>query len=71
MIRHAVVAADWRIRPDPADTLERLKQAVADQEGKRKVGVSLHGHFGGMMNTARHVDALLGGLGHQTHVESV
>jgi hypothetical protein len=31
MIRHAVVTADWRIRPDPNDTLERLKQAVADQ----------------------------------------
>jgi len=31
MIRHAVVAADWRVRPDPNDTLERLKQAVADQ----------------------------------------
>ena len=32
MIRHAVVTADWRIRPDPHDTLARLKQAVADQE---------------------------------------
>jgi hypothetical protein len=32
MIRHAVMAADWRIRPDPHDTLERLQQAVADQE---------------------------------------
>ena len=32
MIRHAVVAADWRVRPDPNDTLERLKQAVADQK---------------------------------------
>ena len=32
MIRHAAVTADWRIRPDPKDTLERLKQAVADQE---------------------------------------
>lgn len=31
MIRHAVAAADWRIRPDPNDTLERLKQSVADQ----------------------------------------
>ena len=31
MIRHAVVTADWRIRPDPNDTLQRLKQAVADQ----------------------------------------
>lgn len=31
MILHAVVTADWRIRPDPNDTLERLKQAVADQ----------------------------------------
>lgn len=31
MIRHAVVTADWRIRPDPNDTLERLKQAAADQ----------------------------------------
>ena len=31
MIRHGVVAADWRIRPDPNGTLERLKQAVADQ----------------------------------------
>ncbi len=31
MIRHAVVTADWRIRPDPKDTLEKLKQAVADQ----------------------------------------
>ena len=30
-ILHAVVNADWRIRPDPSDTLERLKQAVADQ----------------------------------------
>jgi alkyl hydroperoxide reductase subunit AhpC len=30
MIRHAVAAADWRIRPDPNDTLERLKQAVAN-----------------------------------------
>ena len=30
-IRHAVVAADWRIRPDPNETLERLKQAVAAQ----------------------------------------
>jgi peroxiredoxin len=32
MIRHAVVTADWRIRPDPHDTLEKLKQAVADQD---------------------------------------
>ena len=31
VIRHAVVTADWRIRPDPNGTLERLKQAVADQ----------------------------------------
>ena len=31
MIRNAVVAADWRVRPDPNDTLELLKQAVADQ----------------------------------------
>ena len=31
MIRHAVVTADWRIRPDPQDTLERLQQAVAEQ----------------------------------------
>ena len=31
MIRHAVVTADWRIRPDPNDTLERLKQAVVNQ----------------------------------------
>ena len=31
MIRHAVVTADWRIRPDPTDTLARLTQAVADQ----------------------------------------
>ena len=31
VILHAVVAADWRVRPDPNDTLERLKQAVADQ----------------------------------------
>ncbi len=31
IIRHAVVTADWRIRPDPNDTLERLNQAVADQ----------------------------------------
>ncbi len=31
MIRRAVVTADWRIRPDPNDTLEMLKQAVADQ----------------------------------------
>lgn len=26
MIRHAVVTADWRIRPDPDETFERLKQ---------------------------------------------
>lgn len=32
MIRHAVVTADWRVRPDPNDTLARLKQAVANQE---------------------------------------
>lgn len=31
MIRHAVVTADWRIRPDPNDTLERLKQVIAEQ----------------------------------------
>ena len=31
MIRHAVVAIDWRVRPDPNDTLEKLKQAVAAQ----------------------------------------
>ena len=31
MIRHAVVAADWRVRPDPNDTLERLKQTIAAQ----------------------------------------
>ena len=31
MIRHAVAVADWRVRPDPNDTLERLQQAVADQ----------------------------------------
>ena len=31
MILHAVVTADWRIRPDPNDTLARLKQAVADE----------------------------------------
>jgi alkyl hydroperoxide reductase subunit AhpC len=30
MIRHAVVTADWRIRPDPHDALARLKQVVAD-----------------------------------------
>ena len=29
MVRHAVVTADWRIRPDPNDTLTRLKQLVA------------------------------------------
>ena len=29
MIRHAVVAADWRARPDPNDTLKRLKQTIA------------------------------------------
>jgi hypothetical protein len=32
MIRHAVVTADWRIRPEPNDTLAKLKQAIADQE---------------------------------------
>lgn len=32
MIRHAVVTADWRVRPEPNETLERLKQAVANQE---------------------------------------
>ena len=31
MIHHAVVTADWRIRPDPNATLEALKRAVADQ----------------------------------------
>jgi peroxiredoxin len=31
VIRHAVVTADWRIRPDPNDTLKRLKELVADQ----------------------------------------
>ena len=31
MIRHASVSADWRIRPDPNDTLERLKQAIDSQ----------------------------------------
>ena len=31
VIRHAVVTADWRIRPDPNDTLRRLKELVADQ----------------------------------------
>ena len=31
MIHHAVVTADWRRRPEPNDTLARLKQAVADQ----------------------------------------
>jgi len=31
VIRHAVVTADWRIRPDPNDTLTRLKELVADQ----------------------------------------
>jgi peroxiredoxin len=31
MIRHAIVTADWRIRPDPNDTLERLKQVIAEQ----------------------------------------
>lgn len=31
MIRHAVATADWRIRPDPKDTLARLQQAVAEQ----------------------------------------
>ena len=31
MVLHAVAAADWRVRPDPNDTLERLKQAAAEQ----------------------------------------
>ena len=31
MILHAITAADWRVRPDPNETLERLKQAVAEQ----------------------------------------
>jgi alkyl hydroperoxide reductase subunit AhpC len=31
MIRHAIVTADWRLRPDPHDTLAKLKQAIADQ----------------------------------------
>jgi len=31
IIRHAVVTADWRMRPDPSDTLERLKQVAAKQ----------------------------------------
>ena len=31
MICRAVVTADWRVRPDPKDTFEMLKQAVADQ----------------------------------------
>jgi alkyl hydroperoxide reductase subunit AhpC len=31
MIRHAIVTADWRVRPDPHDTLAKLKQAIADQ----------------------------------------
>jgi len=31
VIRHAVVTADWRVRPDPNDTLARLKEAVADR----------------------------------------
>ncbi len=31
LIRHAVVTADWRIRTDPNDTLERLRQVAADQ----------------------------------------
>ncbi len=31
MICHAVVTADQRVRPDPNDTLARLKQAVANQ----------------------------------------
>ncbi len=30
MIRHAVVTADWRVRPDPDDTLARLKEASAN-----------------------------------------
>jgi alkyl hydroperoxide reductase subunit AhpC len=29
MIRHAVVTADWRVRPEPHDTLTRLKQVLA------------------------------------------
>ena len=32
LILHAVAAADWRVRPDPDDTLERLRKAVADQK---------------------------------------
>ena len=31
LIRHAVVAADWRNRPDPNVTLEQLKEAIAAQ----------------------------------------
>ena len=31
VIRHAVVTADWRMRPDPSDTLERLKQVAANK----------------------------------------
>ena len=30
MVRHAVVTADWRVRPDPDDTLARLKEIVAE-----------------------------------------
>lgn len=30
MIRHAVVTADWQIRPDPHETLARLKRVVAE-----------------------------------------
>lgn len=29
VIRHAVVTADWRTRPDPNDLLDRLKQIAA------------------------------------------
>ena len=28
MIRHAVVTVDWRVRPDPNDTLQRLTEAI-------------------------------------------
>jgi peroxiredoxin len=31
MIRHAAVTADWRIRPNLHDTLERLKPVIAGQ----------------------------------------
>ena len=30
MMCHAVVTADWRIRPDPRETLARLKPVVAE-----------------------------------------